>query len=197
MSGYTKLFIPLLSFLLTSFPLSHLYSQHAWGIQSDILDPLGANGASLWLNYDQNRHRVFTAVGFNELPDFLNNQRDNFQEKRDFFLQLGYGYKTGMKKRFILGAQVMYKDMTISAKANSSEEDLQALRFCPIMIYEWRFLKALPNISLSPWASYRFDVLRRTAEFSSPNLSYQTSFANFAMGFNLGYTFLVKNKKTR
>ncbi|MCI4671159.1 MAG: hypothetical protein MRZ79_23675 [Bacteroidia bacterium] len=188
-----KSLYPILAILLFAFLPNFIWAQ-ALGIHSDVLDPLGANGASLWLNYDHDKHRVFSATGFNELPDFLNSKSENFSEKRTFFLQLGYAYKLGSKKKFMLGAQMMYKELAVTEKTSEEVQSLDALRICPIIFYEWNFLKALPQLSLTPWASYRIDLLRESADFMPSGLSYQTAEGNFAMGFNLGYTFSLKKK---
>lgn len=157
-------------------------------VQTDLLDPV-AKGASLWLNFDKNNHRVFVAGGFNELPDLLNPLSDDFKEKRDYFVQLGYGYRLGKNKKWILGAQAIYQDFTAIAKKTAEEKDLKGFRLCPIVFYEWKFLKSMPKLSLTPWASYRIDLLKQTKTFSSIGKTYQTDVGSFAMGFNLGYTF--------
>lgn len=157
-------------------------------IQTDLMDPM-AKGASLWLNFDMNKQRLFSAVGFNELPDFLNAKKDDFSEKRDWFVQLGYGYRLGKKENWIAGVQMIYKDLTAISKSTNEEKDLKVLRTCPIVFYEWKFIKSQPRLSLTPWASYRIDVLNQKAVFPIAQKEYSSAKGNFAMGINLGYKF--------
>ena len=90
------------------------------------------------------------------------------------------------------GAQLIYQDMTITEKTTHATQNLAALRACPMVFYEFKSRKHDSPLTLTPWASYRFDVLRKDAAFATR--TYQTQFANFAMGVNVGYTFATKHE---
>lgn len=124
--------------------------------------------------------RKFTLIEAKEITlDFF------FRDEIYFPKTLDYKAPTAT----FLQALEEYQDFTAIAKKTAEEKDLKGFRLCPIVFYEWKFLKSMPKLSLTPWASYRIDLLKQTETFSSIGKTYQTDVGNFAMGFNLGYTF--------
>ena len=87
------------------------------------------------------------------------------------------------------GGQFIYSDLTATAKTTKETGDLSVFRICPVAFYEWEFIRKAPRWHLMPWASDRFDLLREEAAFPVFGQTYQSAFANFAMGLNLGYAF--------
>lgn len=158
-------------------------------IQTDAFDVL-AKGFSLWGNYTANYNRIFVAGGRNELPDFLNPQKDDFLETRKYFLQIGY-YRFFKKiDGLFVGAESIYQNMEITAKSTSEKQKSAVLRVAPVIGYEWTPLKnKVPKLTITPWISERFPVVSDKVSFMNTSKTYQTANFNFVMGLNLGYRF--------
>ncbi len=158
-------------------------------VQMDAFDFL-AKGFSVWTAYTFNYNRIFIDGGRNELPDFLNPQKDDFYETRKYFMQTGYYRFFQKPDGFFAGIEFIFQQMEIKAKETNELEQNPVFRFAPVIGYEWAPLKnKFPAFTITPWISERFPLYSQTVAFDTTPKTYKTANFNFVMGLNIGYRF--------
>lgn len=164
-------------------------------LQMDAFDFM-ARGFSVWASYTFNYNRIFLDGGRNELPDFLNPEKEYFYETRTFFIQTGYYRFLKKPDGLFFGLELIFQQMEIKAKASDERRNNPVIRIGPAAGYEWTpFRKRLSNFTITPWISLRFPIYSKTVSFSTTTETYKTPDFNFVMGMNLGYRFSCKREK--
>lgn len=170
-------------------------SGQSFTIQTDAFD-LMAKGFSLWAGYTFHYNRIFIDGGRNELPDFLNPQKDDFYETRKFFLQAGYYRFLKNPDGLFLGVEGIYQQMEINATATNETQDNPVVRIAPVVGYEWTpFKSKAPKLTITPWISERFPLYSKSVSFATTTKTYKTAAYNFVMGLNIGYRFDKTSKE--
>jgi hypothetical protein len=187
----TKIFLSVL--LLFTFSVVNAQENYKSGksltVQMDAFDFM-AKGFSIWTAYTFNYNRIFIDGGMNELPDFLNPQKDDFYETRKFFIQGGYYRFLKKPDGLFIGIEGIFQKMEIKAKASNEKKDNPVFRVAPVIGYEWApFKTKAPKFTITPWISERFPIYSKSVAFSSTTKTYKTADFNFVMGLNLGYRF--------
>jgi hypothetical protein len=156
-------------------------------LQMDSFDFI-AKGFSVWSNVNFNQNRVYLAGGLNELPDFLNDQGDDFSEKRDYFIQLGYVRFLNKPNGLFIGGDIILQAMSITSDTTNEELDKTVIKVAPVIGYEWIPFKNVSNFSITPWMAERISVSAKDLDFSDGK-TYKNRIDNFVMGLNFGYRF--------
>lgn len=185
--------------LLFTFSVLHAQENYKKGksvsVQIDGFD-LMAKGFSIWTAYTFNYNRIFIDGGRNELPDFLNPQKDDFYETRKFFIQAGYYRFLKNPDGLFFGMEGIYQQMEIKVKASNETIDNPVFRVAPVIGYEWTPFKTVaPKFTITPWISERFPIYSKAVSFTSTTKTYKTADFNFVMGLNLAYRFGLKNNE--
>jgi len=163
-------------------------------IQMDAFDVM-AKGFSVWTAYTFNYNRIFVDGGRNELPNFLNPQKNDFYETRKFFFQGGYYRFLKKPDGLFLGIEGIFQQMEIRAKISGELQDNPVVRIAPVIGYEWTpFKKKLSRFTITPWISERFPIYSKSVSFATTSKTYKTADFNFVMGLNMGYRFALKKK---
>lgn len=164
-------------------------------IQTDAFDFM-AKGFSIWTAYTFNYNRIFIDGGRNELPDFLNKQKDDFYETRKFFIQGGYYHFLKKPDGLFVGVEGIFQQMEVKAKISGELQDNSVIRVAPVIGYEWTpFKKKLSRFTITPWISERFPIYSKSVSFITTTKTYKTTDFNFVMGLNMGYRFVTKKKE--
>lgn len=138
---------------------SALFAQNYYQIETDLLDPTTAKGGSLFLTYGFDKNAISIGGAINELPEMLNDQSDDFTEKRNF--QITLEYQRFFKEDatgFYVGANTNYSNITIDELSTNAETDLDVFRVGAVIGYVWMPWKGLViNPFANPRASFGFD----------------------------------------
>lgn len=163
-------------------------------VQMDAFDFM-AKGFSIWAAYTFNYNRIFIDGGRNELPDFLNPLKDDFQETRSFFVQTGYYRFLKKPDGLFFGVEAIYQQMEIKSKVSNETKESPVFRAAPVIGYEWTPFKAkAKRFTITPWISVRMPIYSKSISFATTTKTYDAADFNFVMGLNLGYRF-GNNKK--
>lgn len=164
-------------------------------IQMDAFDFM-AKGFSVWTAYTFNYNRIFIDGGRNELPDFLNKQKNDFYETRKFFFQGGYYRFLKKPDGLFFGVEGIFQQMEVKAKISGELQDNPVIRVAPVIGYEWTpFKKKLSRFTITPWISERFPIYSKPVSFATTSKTYKTADFNFVMGLNMGYRFTTRKKE--
>lgn len=171
-----------LSILMSLSASAQTYFQ----VETDLLDPAIAKGGSLFLTVGSGSNAVSIGGGANELPKSLNDQSDDFTEKRNYQLTLEYQrFFKENAKGFYVGANTNYSSITIKELATASEADLDVFRVGVVVGYIWNPWKKL---IIHPFANPRVSFGLDETSFASGQKYKGETFAPFG-GLKVGWRF--------
>jgi len=102
-------------------------------------------------------------------------------------VQAGYYRFLPRVKGLFVGAEVIFQQMEVAAKASTEVRENQVVRIGPALGYEWLLpIKDFDRLSLTPWISQRLPLYSPKVPFSTLGENYKTADFNFVMGCNLG-----------
>ncbi len=159
-------------------------AQNYYQLETDLLDPTTAKGGSLFLTYGFKKNAISIGGAINQLPEMLNDQSDDFNEKRNFQFTLEYQrfFKEGAKG-FYVGANTNYSNITIEELSTNAKADLDVFRVGAVIGYVWMPWKGLViNPFVNPRASFGFD----DTKFTSGKTYEGEAFAPFG-GLKVGW----------
>lgn len=168
------------------FISSFVSAQNYFQIETDLMDPTTAKGGSLFLSYGFGKNIISLGSTINELPEFLNDQSDDFKEKRNFQASLEYARFFKEEARGLyLGANVNYSNISIQELSSNAEQDLDVMRFGLVLGYAWMPWKGLV---INPFINPRFSTGFDDTQFGNNKTYEGETFSPFG-GLKLGWRF--------